>query len=97
MSAEAPVLEVQVRDHALWIRHINGGPAVQTWLESVPGGATVHLEVDGVSGDWRKMADGKDGRPTQGLKPITEPSRSKWHALQTSRGAFVSFSLEGGG
>lgn len=83
-------LQVEVRDHALWIRHIQGDAAAQTWLENVPAGAIVHLEVDGVAGDWRKMADGSDGRATQGLKPITEPARGRWHALQTQRGGTVS-------
>ncbi|RYG87522.1 MAG: hypothetical protein EON59_07180 [Alphaproteobacteria bacterium] len=86
-------LQVEVRDHALWVRHIQGDPTVQTWLESVPGGAIVHLEVDGVPGDWRKMSDGSDGRPTQGLKPVTEPARGRWHALQAERGKTVSLQV----
>lgn len=88
-----PSLRVQVRDHALWISHIQGDATVQAWLESVPGGAIVHLAVDGVPGDWRKMADGSDGRPTQGLKPITEPARGRWHALQDHRGRTVSLEV----
>ena len=86
-------LRVQVRDHALWIRHIDGSASVQAWLESVPAGAMVRLEVDGVTSDWGKMADGKDGRAPQGFKPMTEPGRSKWHELQSSRSEFVSFSV----
>ena len=90
MTTVTGPLQVQVRDHALWIRHIRGDAAVEAWLESVPGGATVHLEVDGVAGDWRKMSDGTDGRPTHGLKPVTEPARGRWHALQGQRGGTVS-------
>lgn len=83
-------LQVQIRDHALWIRHIEGDPQTKAWLEQAPAGALLHLEVDGVPGDWRKMADGSDGRPTPGLKPVTEPGRSHWHALQDRRGEAVS-------
>lgn len=71
-------LQVEVRDHALWVRHIQGD-------------AAVHLEVDGVAGDWRKMADGSDGsdgRPR--LKPVKEPARGRRHALQTQRGGTVA-------
>lgn len=92
----AAAMQVEVRDHALWIRHITATDELKTWLEQIPGGASVRLVVDGVAGDWRKLDDGKDGRPTAAFKPVTEPGRSCWHALQAKRGAKVSFVVEGG-
>jgi hypothetical protein len=87
-------MQVEVRDHVLWIPHITGEAELKAWLEQIPSGASVRLAVDGVAGDWRKMDDGKDGRPTPGFKPVTEPGRSRWHALQDRRGAFVQFAVE---
>lgn len=84
---KADQTQVGVRDHVLWIRHIAGAAALKDWMEQIPAGASVRLVVDGVAGDWRKLADGKDGRPTPGFKPITEPGRSRWHDLQHRRGS----------
>lgn len=89
-------LSVEVRDHALWINHIQGDPEVAAWLKAIPGGATVELKVDGVCSVWRKMEDGTDGRPTAGLTPVTEPGRSAWHRLQSRRGQSVDFEVTDG-
>jgi len=35
------------------------------------------------------MADGKDGRPTPGIKPIGL-TKNHWHALQDQRGDIVT-------
>jgi hypothetical protein len=45
--------------------------------------------IDGFRGKWVKMADGKDGRPTPGMKPVGE-AKDHWHGFQTSRGKIVS-------
>lgn len=95
MTAADPA-QVEVRDHVLWIRHIVGGAELKAWLEQIPSGASVRLVVDGVGGDWRKMDDGKDGRPTPGFKPVTEPGRSRWHDLQDRRGAHVGLAIQDG-
>lgn len=95
MNADEPT-QVEVRDHVLWVRHIAGGAELKTWLEQIPAGASIRLIVDGVAGDWRKMDDGKDGRPTPGFKPVTEPGRSRWYDLQDRRGALVAFVLADG-
>ena len=95
MSGSASA-QVEVRDHVLWVKHIAGASDLKAWLEQIPAGASVRLRVDGVAGDWRKMADGTDGRSTPGFKPVTEPGRSRWHDLQNRRGALVEFALEDG-
>lgn len=93
MTAEQ-TMQVEVRDHVLWIRHITAPTELKAWLEEIPAGASVRLTVNGVAGDWRKMEDGADGRPTAGFKPVTEPSRARWNALQSSRGLQVSFAVD---
>lgn len=80
--------EVEVRDNALWIRHICGDPALRERLLGLPAGMSVVLEVDGFRGRWEKMKDGTDGRPTNGLKPVG-PARAQWDALQEQRGTLV--------
>ncbi len=78
----------EVRDHALWIKHIHGDDGLIAKLGQMPAGALIELVVDGFRGHWRKMDDGKDGRPTTGLRAIG-PARDHWHALQDERGKLV--------
>lgn len=84
--------EVQIRDHVLWAAHVRGDEALRAWLESVPAGAEVELVLDGWRATWRKMADGRDGRPTAGFKPIGAAQR-RWDGLQTDRGRWISIRL----
>ena len=85
---------VAVRDHALWIAHIYGDSQLVERLMRVPSGEFVALKVDGIAGRWEKMADGKDGRPTNGLKPLAEAKRD-WHALLEQRGREVDIAWAG--
>src|ERR1700704_3690014 len=43
-------------------------------------GDVVHLRVGGQSGAWRKMDDGKDGRPTAGIRPVGQ-AQQHWRQL----------------
>jgi hypothetical protein len=80
--------KVEVRDHALWIKHIHGDAELADRLMGLQAAMLIELVVDGVRGHWRKMDDGKDGRPTPGLRAIG-PAREHWHALQDQRGLLV--------
>jgi hypothetical protein len=80
---------VEVRDHALWPKHIHGNDALKTRLLALPAGALIELRVDGVRGTLKKMDDGADGRPTPGIKGIGA-AKDAWHDLQASRGSLVS-------
>ncbi|MGI9271205.1 MAG: hypothetical protein ACR2QT_05475 [Woeseiaceae bacterium] len=80
---------VEVRDHALWIKHIHGNEPLKERLLALPSGALVELQVSGFRGMWKKMDDGKDGRPTAGIKALGK-ARDQWHALQTDRGELVT-------
>ena len=80
---------VEIRDHALWLKHIHGDNFLKNKLLELEQGQITHLIVDGVKGVWVKMADGKDGRPTPGIKGIGA-AKVHWHSLQERRGEIVS-------
>jgi hypothetical protein len=82
---------VEVRDHALWIKHIHGNETLRRKLEAMDAGTLISLKIDGVRGTWKKMDDGSDGRRTPGIKPLGA-ARNQWSALQGHRGALVSIS-----
>jgi hypothetical protein len=79
---------VAIRDHALWAAHIEENDALKEKILSLSQGASIELNVDGWSGTWLKMNDGKNGRPTPGLKAVGD-ARVSWHAMQDSRGTKV--------
>ena len=80
---------VEIRDHALWLKHIHGNDPLKIELELLAAGELVELNVDGFRGMWKKMDDGKDGRPTQGIKALAK-AKKYWHGLQEQRGELVS-------
>jgi hypothetical protein len=80
---------VEIRDHALWIKHIHGNEPLKDALLELGGGELVELEVAGFRGMWKKMDDGKDGRPTPGVKALGK-ARDHWHGLQSDRGELVT-------
>ena len=80
---------VEVRDHALWAKHVFGNDLLKEKIESLTGGSLIELVVDDFVGTWAKMNDGTDGRPTPGIKPIGK-AREHWHTLQERRGELVS-------
>ncbi len=86
--AEQNMSLVEVRDHSLWAKHIHGNDPLKTEITELSAGCLIELEIDGFRGTWEKMADGKDGRPTPGIKPLGL-ARKRWHELQDQRGALV--------
>ncbi|CAN5460113.1 hypothetical protein BH10PSE4_BH10PSE4_29250 [soil metagenome] len=72
-----------VRDVVIWVKHIHGDDVSQRVL-GLRGGETLDLLVDGVAGSWRKMDDGRDGRPTTGIRPIGR-MQDFWRELYASR------------
>ena len=82
-----------VRDPVIWARHIHGEDDVWGRLVALRGGETIDLVVDGVRGTWRKMSDGKDGRRTNGIRPIGA-AQAFWKELYDSRrGELVELEL----
>lgn len=80
---------VEIRDHALWLKHIHGNEELKTTLQKLGAGELIELEIDGFRGMWKKMDNGKDGRRTQGIKALGK-GREHWHNLQSRRGDLVS-------
>ena len=86
---------VEVRDDVLWAKHIHGNDPLKTEITELRAGCLIELEIDGFLGTWKKMADGKDGRPTFGIKPLG-PAQTRWHELQDRRGACVTIQKRSG-
>lgn len=80
--------KVEVRDDAIWLKHIEGDQHLHRKIMSLPPGGIIDLEIDGIVGRWERMKDGKDGRPTLGIKPI-EAMRSVWARLRHQPGRVV--------
>lgn len=83
----------EVRDYVIWSKHLHGDLRLPARIEALEAGETIELEVDGVAGTWRKMDQGKDGRPTPGIRPLGS-AQASWRDLYRSRrGAVVTVSL----
>lgn len=82
-----------VSDFVIWAKHIHGEPSVAERIAELRAGQTVDLRVDGVRGVWRKMDDGRDGRPTRGIRPLGR-TQDFWRDLyQTRKGDVVTIEL----
>ncbi|MDP1729615.1 MAG: hypothetical protein Q8L54_00230 [Devosia sp.] len=80
--------KVKIRDNSIWLNHIEGDRPLRERLQSMKPGQIVDLEVDGIVGRWERMKNGRDGRPTPGIKPI-EAMRDVWKRMQSQRGRVV--------
>lgn len=72
---------IKINDDAIWVKHIEGNPDLQARIKAMRQGETLDLEIDGIVGRWERMRDGRDGRPTYGIKPIAE-MREVWARLR---------------
>jgi hypothetical protein len=88
---------VEISDFVLWAKHIHGDAFLQERVLALVAGEIVHLTVDGSTGTWKRMEDGKNGVPTPGLKPIGR-AKQRWHELyRERRGDLVEIALAPGG
>lgn len=78
-----------IRDDALWARHIEGDPELAQRIRALPENDAIVLRVEGRTIRFRKMRDGRDGRPTDGLKPDPD-FLTIWRGLQARRGTLVT-------
>jgi hypothetical protein len=73
-----------VSDYVIWTKHIHGDAGLADDIARLAAGETIDLRIDNVGGTWRKMDDGRDGRPTSGLRPLGRTS-TFWNGLYKSR------------
>ncbi|NEU13948.1 hypothetical protein G3T14_17700 [Methylobacterium sp. BTF04] len=84
-----------IRDDALWARHIEGDAALAQRIRALPADDAIVLRIEGRPIRFRKMRDGRDGRPTDGVRP--DPDFAEfWRALQRRRGTMVTIEPETG-
>lgn len=80
-------------DDVLRARHIEGDPDLARSIRSLPADDIIVLRIEGTPLRFRKMRDGSDGRPTDGVRPERESSEF-WRRLQARRGAMVTVEPE---
>ena len=78
------VARTTVSDFVIWTKHIHGDPGVAGRIIDLQAGETIRLRVEGVDGAWCKMANGRDGRPTPGIRPIGRTQRH-WKTIYAER------------
>ncbi len=59
---------VQITDVAIWFKHIDGDK-LRERLRGLSDNEHINLEADGVVGGWVRMKTGRDGRPTEAIRP----------------------------
>ena len=79
-------------DNAIWIKNVNADPDTLALLRQLKSGTRLKLEIEGRRGDWERMADGKDGRPTFGLKPVGS-TIDFWKTMAKRRGEHLEFKV----
>jgi hypothetical protein len=75
--------QVDISDVAIWIKHVHHEP-LKMRLRELPDNAVITLEVDGVVGNWIRMKTGKDGRPTEAIRPYG-PMKQIWSEWYRNR------------
>jgi len=86
---------IEIRDYALWPKHIHGDEALRDRLLALAEEELVELEIDGFRGTWKRMAQGRNAAPTPGLRALGA-AREHWHKLFTDRrGELVAIEFVG--
>ena len=78
-----------INDDAIWVKNIDGDSALKERIRTMRPGEVIDLEVDGIVGKLERMRDGRDGRPTFGIKPIAE-MRQVWARLRARKEKIVA-------
>ncbi len=79
-------------DDAIWLKNVNADPQTKALLSQLAAGTRLKIEIEGVKGDWERMANGRDGRPTYGLKPVGE-TLLYWKTMKSRRGELLNFRI----
>jgi hypothetical protein len=78
------VATTTVSDYVIWTKHIHDDAGLAEDIARLGAGETIELRINDVVGTWRKMDDGRDGRPTSGLRPLGRTA-TFWSSLYKSR------------
>ncbi len=82
-----------IKDHTIWVKHIENDPLIVSKIMSLEQNTLVALIIEDKPVLFRKMRDGKDGRPTDGIRP-DEDFKEFWKEMyETRRGEVVSIEL----
>lgn len=90
-----------IRDDALWTRPVEDDPDIgddrnlAQRIRALPADDAIVLRVEGRTIRFRKMRDGGDGRPADGLRPDPD-FLTIWRGLPARRGATVTVEPETG-
>ena len=79
-------------DDVIWLKYVNADSTTIALLRQLPASAKLKLDIEGFRGEWERMADGKDGRPTLGLKPVGK-TLAFWKSMKTRRGDYLEFKV----
>jgi hypothetical protein len=89
------VSKINARDDVIWAKHVKGSPEMVQFFNGMVQGELVALNIDGIEGYWRKMNNGKDGRPTYGLRPDGD-TKAFWQSIYHSqKGEMVPIAMIG--
>jgi hypothetical protein len=79
---------VPISDHAVWFKHLHNRHLRQR-LATLEPEAEITLEADSVTGRWRRMKRGVDGRLPDAIIPVG-PMKEVWNKwFRTRRGDLV--------
>ena len=91
---EYVMAKTTIAPFVIWAKQVHDAALAERIIK-LSAGETIDLVVDGVRGAWRKMDDGKDGRPTPGLRPLGQ-AKPFWRKLYTERrGTLVEIEVVG--
>lgn len=79
-------------DDAIWLKNVNADANALALLRQMPAGTQLKLEIEGVPGEWVRMSDGKDGRPTLGFRPVGK-TLEFWKSMKSRRGEYLEFKV----
>lgn len=86
------MVNMEIRDDVIWIKHLRDDDRLFSVVNTLEQNEKITLLVDGRPVGFRKMVDGKDGRPTPGLK-ADDSFKEFWKSLQPRRGEFIRVGL----
>ena len=79
-------------DDVIWLKNVFADSNTLALLRQIPASTRLKLDIEGYRGDWERMADGKDGRPTLGLRPIGK-TLDFWKSMKSRRGDHLEFKI----